>query len=542
MAEFNFDWDDFRFGLCVINTDTSQPKSSWKGYNVTIADDDSMLVPIYAPTQLSLTGATTTSGAIDNGSSQTSWSNPVYFNGYVVVQARTSSYNTVHFINTSTGAVTSVNLPDLGTGVTDTPVVIPDSTDVIAYVVNGTSDKLYKVQRSTSTTTTYTLPAHPSSQGYTGLCLWGARMLAWSNTSDQFFFSDATTSNVFDTASWSALNYIGVGYNGDGISYVIPRNQDLVVAKPSGWYSITGVLGFNAALRKMNDAVGILSTDTVAQNNNAIYFVTPLGYSDYAINLMQISGAFIDIAAYQRFGIGDSNVRVSKTNLGYLAVAAVIDEENGSQSGFAMMQEVAGRWQPLKTSRFTTGSNPTFNFASGQTSRYNNTQDKNLYLCEYTSGASSNKFAVIKVKPNTIEPGQNSSYAPSSGTVRLSNISTKTPIIIRQVYVEAEMMQIPTVGTMHSYTGSASITATVYNRSVSDLSYSNADGSPTAVASSSYSYPYSDFAGASVSSIVSQQRVIRFNLDTAAWGYNHEIELTFAGLRIRRVWVKGDMR
>ena len=537
MPEFQQQWEDFRYGLNITNTDTREPESSWRGSNVTIADDDSMLVPIYAPVQLSLTGTGTSSGVLDNGTTQTTWSNPTYFNGYIVVQGRTSSVNNVYFINTSTGAVTTVAIT-LGTAVCINPVVVSISGTLTAYVTNGTSN-IFKVTTAGSTTISTTTTG--VTINLDGLAIWGARLIVWSFTDDRFLFSDASTNGAYDT--WTNLSYIGVGYNGDGISHVVPRNVDLVVVKPSGWYSITGTLGYNAALRQMSGTAGILYNDPVAEHNNTVYFTSKLGYSDYAINLMQITGSLIDVAAYYRLGIGDSNVRVVRTNLGYLAVSAVVDNPDGTQHCFAMMQEIAGRWQSLKVNRLTgstRASNPTFCFAKGQTSRYNNDSDKYLYLCETTSSATSNKFAVNKIKPNTIEPGQNSDYTPSSATVSFPNISAKTPFIIRQIFVEAEMMQVPTIGTMHAYTGNASISAKVYNQSVHDQGFSYSTGSPTG-SSSSYTYPFSTFT-TNTDAIINQTRVIRFNVDDATWGYTQVIELTFAGLRIRRVWVKGDQQ
>lgn len=527
MAAFFYEWDDFRGGQSVAHTDINEPKNSWRGENVTIADDDATLVPMYEPTKLVLTGTGTSGGFIDSGTTNTEWSDPTYFDGYICLTGRTSSTTTVYFINVSTGAVTKYNLPVNGTTAGGPPVLVPIAGGgIAAYVAVGLSS-IYKV---TSTGTITSITIADGSYALTNLTLWNARMIGWGAT-DTFLFSNASD---FDT-TWPTLNYIGVGYANDGISYIVPRNLDMVVVKPSGWYSITGVLGVNSAIRQMNDTIGILPSDPVAQHNNSVYFTTNRGYSSYSINLMAISGTRVDVAAFQRFGYENSNTHLARTNLGYLTSCSVYNDSTNNAYCSMYILNLQDVWSVMTmASPFSSAAeNLQFRMSRGQVSRYNVTSDQSLYLSASCNGNLQNKFGVYVVKPNTVEPGKKSgSTEPSEASFKLPNIATKTPTMIRRVYVEAEMLQLP-VG----YTGNASMEVNVNNRAVADIDFSKTIGDISTGYTTAYSYPFTSFTSGS-----SQIRVMRFNVDNAVWGYTQEIQVKFAGMRIRRIWVEGDSR
>lgn len=531
MAAFNYEWDDFRGGYYVGASDVNQPKNTWKGANITLSDDDATLVPTYEPITRTLTGGSTSSGKISNGSTATTWSDPTYFNGYVVLVGRTSSAATVYFINTNTNAVQATSLGIAGTVCGGAPVVVPEGGDITAYVAVGTTS-FYKVVRSTAAVTAYTPGGNTIN--LTNLTIWNARMIAWGTSSDTFLFSDALTFG----ANWPSLNFIAVGYANEGISYCIPRNLDMVVAKPSGWYSISGVLGTSASVRTMNDTLGMIPSDPVDQHNNTVLFATSTGNNNYAVNLMAITGTTIDVAAYQRFGLNDANLRISRTNMGYLCVVALVEDYPAAQYAVCYILDAQNRWQVMKIPAVSTyGNTIRFSFARSQVSRYNTAEDQNLYLCEYTTG-SSNTVTLRSIKPNTIEPGKLSGNSnPATATLKLADISTKTPVMIRRVYVEVEMIQLPG----SPYTGSASIQARINNKAVEDIGFSQTVGDATSGLSTAYTYPYSSFTSIT-NTVYSQVRVLRFNVDNAAYGYVNEVEIQFAGLRIRRVWVEGDSR
>lgn len=535
MAAFNYEWDDFRGGLYIGPSDVNQPKNTWKGYNVTLSDDDATLVPTYTPTTLTLTGTDVSTGVIDLSTSNTSWSPATYFNGYIYIVGVNSSNAKLYSINTSTGAVTATtagDIPHSGSTVSNSPpvAVINSSGTTDIYVAVNQVGYIYKVNGTTVTSISVT-PA--TSTKITNITLWNARLIVWGNATDTFYFSEALNFGTFLT-----LNYVGVGYSNDGISYCIPRNLDLVVVKPSGWYSITGVLGANTAVRQLNDTLGILADDPIAQHNSVVFFNTPTGNANYAINLLAISGTRIDVAAYQRFGTDAANITLSRSNLGYMTVAAVYnDPSDGLQYAYVYLLNPQDRWQLVKFNGvISSPQNYKFNVAQGQVSRYNNAQDQTLYLIETSNGSTTNKLAVHKIRPNTIEPGKSTTNAPSSAVLKLSDIATKTPVMIRRVFVEAEMMQIPD----SPYTGNASIQAKVNSKAVGDISF-NENKESTSGLSTAYTFAYSSFT-AVTNAIYSQTRVMRFDVNNAAYGYTNEIEIQFSGLRIRRIWVEGDSR
>lgn len=528
MGAFYYEWDDFRGGQSVAHTDINEPKNSWRGENVTIADDDATLVPMYQPYKMDLTGTDVTNGFIDYGTTDTEWSDPTYFDGYIVVTSRNSSATKVHFIDLSTYAVSSYSLPASGTTAGGPPVLVPVSSGVIAAYVGIGTTSIYKVTSGGSITT---ITAAYGSNKVSYLTLWNARMIGWDKSSDTFVFSNALD---FDT-SWPTLNYVGVGYSNDGISYIIPRNLDMVVAKPSGWYSVTGVLGANSAVRQMNDTIGILPGDPIAQHNNAVYFTTNRSYYSYSVNIMAISGTRIDVAAYQRFGYENSQTHLARTNLGYLAACSVYNDGTNSAYCSAYILNMQDVWTVMTmASPFSnTAQNLQFRMCKGQVSRFNIGFDQTLYLSSSCNGTSQNKFGIHIFKPNTIEPGKLAgSNEPSTGSFKFPNIATKTPTMIRRVYVEAEMLQIP-----YPYDGNASIQVNVNNRAVADIDFSKTIGDPSSGYSTAYSFPFTSFTSGS-----SQIRVMRFNVDNATWGYTQEIQVKFAGMRIRRVWVEGESR
>lgn len=535
MPAFFFEWKDFRGGYYVGPSESTQPTNTWTGENVTVANDDAYLVPTYAPQTLTLSGSGTSGGVLSNGTTATEWSPATYCANYVILLSRTGTTAKIHFINTTTGAVTTGTITGTATTVENPPVIAYQGVDQLdAYFVIGDANIYYALFNSGSITSQGSVT--PATAGvWTGATVWNARMIVWSKTSETFVFSEP-----LDFDNFPSLNFVGVGYNEDGIAHVVPRNLDVIIVKPSGWYSLTGVLGSSASIRQMNDTMGIVSTDPVAQHNNTVYFMTNTGFNDYSVNLMAIAGTRVDIAAYHRFGLFESNTKIIKTNMGYLGVVTT-DVKNGGPIAKVYLLDVLDRWQMLQLENTSTSQqNTQYTLAKGQLARVGHPADQYLYLLETNNGNTYNTLKVIKLRPSTVEPGKlAASSAPSSGTVRLSDIDSKEPTMIRRVYVEAEMMQFPDGAS--PYSGTARIEVRVNNKSVDYLDFSTTIGDATSGYSTPYEFDFSDFVFITTD-FVKQKRVLRFNVDNASYGYNNEVEIKFAGLRIRRVWVEGDSR
>lgn len=544
MPAFFFEWKDFKGGYYVGPSETTQPTNTWTGFDVTTADDDATLIPSYREIDVVLTGGNTSGGSIVAPEVNTTWSEATYLNDFVVAVGRSATAARVYFCRISTGVVTTVVLPVAGSVAGGAPVLVPAGSDIIAYVAIGNGN-LFKVTRSTSTVLTIT-PGGSPAINFTALALWNARLLAWGSGSDTFIFS-----NALDFDTWPSLNFISVGFANDGISYLIPRNLDVMIVKPSGWSSLTGVLGASASIRQLNDTLGIVATDPVAQHNNIVYFMASTGFENYSVNLMAIAGQNVDVAAYSRFGLSSSRTDIAKTNLGYLGVTVSYLEGLGPSPDSAganiYLLNAIGRWQLINVPKTSTVTqNVKYSLARGQISRYGNAQDKNLFLVEVSSGSIDNTLKVIKIRPNSVEPGkQSGSDNPAEGVVRLSDIDSRNPTIIRRVFVEAELIQFPNdhfgpSPDFFPYTGQAQMQVKVNNKAVEDIPF-NEDINATSGYSPAYSFTYDSFASLS-NRLRSQTRVLRFNTNNASFGYSNQIEIKFSGFRIHRVWVEGDTR
>lgn len=518
----------------------NQPKNSWTGNNVTLSDDDSAMVPIYAPVAVTLTGTGTSAGIINLTTTATTWSDPSYFNGSIAITAYTAATGRaqLYIIDTATSAVSAYEIVATGaTSAGSAPVFTYDTTfGALIYVAIGLGN-VYSVKQSTGA-----VVASPMTGGalVNRLTIWGARMIAWNTSSETFYFSAASI-----YTSWTSLNYISVGYTYDGISSIVPRNLDLVVIKPSGWYSITGILGTSANVRQYSDSIGVISTDPIAQHNNNVYFTTATGVYKQAVNLLSFSGYQLSVAAFQRFGTDYFHTKISRTNMGYLAVSGFSAKTTVASSQYSVyLLNLLDRWQLIsgvRTSGSSNIANTTFMVAGSSVSRMGHADDQYLWLLEFVSnGATENKVALQKILPNTFEPGKASGATTAfSGTLVLSNIVTQTPAILKNVYVEAELMQLPTTGTISKYTGNATMSVTVRNKSIEAVAYNEATVGPTAT-SSSFSTAFSLFTN--TVEIATQTRVLKFNVNAAAYGYLNEIEINFAGFRIKRVWALGEVR
>jgi len=540
VGSFTFDWNDFSRGLNVGPSDLSQPKNSWTGKNVTLADDDGAVVPIYAPVSVTLTGTNTVSGIINLTTTATTWSEPSYFNGYIAITALTTSTGRaqLYIINTTTSVVTPYEIMATGaTSAGSAPVFTYDVTfGALIYVAIGLGN-VYSVKQSTGA-----VVASPMTGGalVNRLTLWGARMIAWNTSSDTFYFSAASI-----YTSWTSLNYIAIGYAYDGISFIAPRNLDLVVIKPSGWYSVTGILGTSANVRQYSDSIGVISTDPVAQHNSNVYFTTATGVYKQAVNLLSFSGYQLSVAAFQRFGTDYFHSKISRTNMGYLAVSGFSAKATVASSEYNVyLLNLLDRWQLIsgvRTSGSSNIANTTFMVAGSTVSRMGHADDQYLWLLEFVSnGATENKVALQKILPNTFEPGKESgATTANTGTLVLSKIITQTPAILKNIYVEAELMQLPSTGTISKYTGNATMALTVRNESIEAIAYNEATVGPTST-SSTFSTAFSLFTN--TVEIATQTRVLKFNVNASAYGYLNEIEINFKGFRIKRVWATGETR
>jgi hypothetical protein len=536
MATKIVEWDDFTGGYYVGASATKQPRNTFTGQNVTVAMDDATLVPMYTPTKRTLTGTDTSGGNIVNAN----WTNlgpPAIINGCVCFVAKTASAAYLYVINANsvvtrhTLTVVSVAnfVPLRPTAVS----VSPSTSDFFVYIA-GDYRQLIRLRLDTTgalvgsatNITIASMAATGDSQVY-GTVIWGARMVAWSTTANIHF------SNAADFATWSATNYITIGFAEDDVTACIPRNYDLIVGKPSGWYVVTGVLNYSASVRQVNNGIGIITngytnTDPVAEWNNQVVFNTDTGTIGFPVNLYTVNGARVQPMAFQRFSGNVQTLNMAKGPLGVLQVAHTIDDE-ADVTGMVYMLNQQGRWSRITIPTGTaavTGNSVAYYPAAAATSRSYYWTSPNCQILE--SNITTATVALHTVAINVFEPGTDASGNPSTGTVLLADYMSQTPITVTDVYVEVELTELYSV---YTYQGDASISCAVNMKfPPADLAFSVGNVSSTTLSAGNY-----DPASIPGTGTRFMGRVFRFRPDNPGYGYGFEVQVNFAGMKVRRV-------
>lgn len=529
MARSMVEWDDFTGGYYVGPSATKQPRNTFSGDNVTVAMDDATLIPMYACIYTAMSGTDVTGGKILN----TGWtdvSRPAELNGLICFVAKTAG--SVYLYAISSAAVVKRYTITLSGSVASfqisTPLMIavPNSTNV-QVVIAGDADRIvsYSLVATPTGSETQTNIAVPalnltSATRLYGLCIWGARMIGWSNNAI-IYFSDAGA-----IATWTGTNYISIGYGEDGISSVVPRNFDLIVGKPTGWYSITGVLNYSATVRQVNNGLGIVADDPVAEWNNSVIFNTDTGTIGFPINLYTVNGARVQPMAFQRFTGNIQNLYMAKGPLGVLQVCHTVDDDNDVDGRIWILNQQS-RWSKtvITSNTGVVGNEVRYYPTFAVQSRSSNWTDPSLHVLEYNVTKKAIALQVLPVA--SFEPGKNLDLTPSTATVRLVDFMSKVPISVTDVYIEIENAQL-TGG--YNYSGSGQLSCTVNMKyPLGDLPLSVGDISSTTL---SYVTDLGTMPGSGTRFL---GRMYRFKPDNAGHAYGFEVAITFAGCKIRRV-------
>lgn len=533
MAKRVVEWDDFTGGHYVGPSATNQPRNTFAGDNVTVAMDDATLIPMYQPAVVALTGTDVTSGKIT--AAWTSVSEPVQLNGVICFVAKTAAAAYLYAIVGTTVTRHTLSLTgSVANFYVARPLMLASDTtssDVSIYIPGDTNKIIVHrldvngLAISNTTIVTTAVMTATSATRLIGLTVWGARMIGWAANS-YLYFSDASD---FVTA-WSATNYIVIGYNNDSISNVIARNFDLIVGKPSGWYAVTGVLNYSAAVRQVNNGMGIVPDDPIGEWNNQVIFNTDTGTFGWPVNLYTINGARVRPIAFQRFAGNVQNMSIAKGPLGVLQIGLVSDNET-TISCILWLLNQQERWSKAVITRATTasaGETVFFRPALSTQSRSDAWNKPNLAIMEIKYPSTGNPtIAIHTMQVASFEPGLNTAGTAASATVRLVDYMSKTPISVTEVFVEVELGQLYTG---YNFTGNGAVSATVNMKyPIGDLALSAGDVSSTTL---SYSTANGTIPGTGTRFI---GRVYRFRPDNAGQGYGFEVQVAFAGCRIRRV-------
>lgn len=532
MATRVVEWDDFTGGYYVGPSATKQPRNTFTGDNVTVAMDDAAMIPAYDVRAFPMTGSTDVTAGLITNANLTGVSQPAMVLGVTAFTAKTSSAVYLYVI-TYSGVVFRFTISTAGTVanfVLGRPVMIASSTpgNVDIYVPGDLS----QIWRYTVTTAGSLVgsaaavsvggfSATANGQVY-GLAVWGARMIAWTNTSTLFFSS----ANSFGSG-WPAVNYIFVGYGEDPITAVVPRNYDLLVGKPSGWYSVSGVLDYSASVRQVNNGLGVMGDDPTCEFNNQAVFSTDTGTIAFPVNLYTVNGARVTPMAFQRFGGIPQNMTLAKCSVGTLAMCYTNDNDT-SVDGVLWTLNQQGRWAKSIISNATsavTGDLVTYMPVSQVQSRGTG-WFPDISILEWN--ASQKKVAFHYMEIATFEPGKNDDGTASSATAKLADYMSQVPITVTDVYVEAEVVQLLST---YNYTGDSAISCQINMKfppgdlalSVGDVTSSNQTLTP--VSGSTIPGTGTRFMG----------RVFRFRPDNSGYGYGFEVQLNFSGMKVRRV-------
>jgi hypothetical protein len=541
MATKIVEWDDFTGGYYVGASATKQPRNTFTGQNVAVAMDDATLIPMYSPATLLLSGTDVSGGVITNAG----WTDvgpPAGLNGLTCFTAKTSSAAYLYAVS-ALGAVVRHTLtlnPSGGTLAgfqTVRPTLVSGDTknDYVDVYVGGDYRQLIRYKLNIDGTVRAGFPTTIAINGMTatgdaqvlGTAVWGARLLAYGQSANLYFSYPPDATNNWATA-WPSTNYIGIGYLYDNITAIVPRNYDLLIGKPSGWYVVTGVLNYSASVRQINNGLGILGSDPASEWNNQVVFNTDTGTIGYPVNLYTVNGARVQPMAFQRFAGNIQNLNLGKGPLGVLQVCHTVDDDT-DVTGMIYLLNQQARWCRITIPTATSA-------ATGDTVKYypvNVTQSRTDFWSSpacviMEHNVTDKKVAIQTLRIPTFEPGTDSAGNPATGTVLLADYMSQTPITVTDVYVEVELAEL---GSPNQYGGDGSINCAINMKfPPADLAFSVGNVSSTTMNAGNY-------AGSAIPGTGTRfmGRVFRFRPDNPGYGYGFEVQVNFAGMKVRRI-------
>jgi hypothetical protein len=609
MPAFTSTWDDFTGGYFIGENDNRQPRSTFTGENVAVSLNDGSVVPTNAVAQLPLYSNTESvviennSIYIDAGSTSSSFVTAAVQGGsylYFAVQITTTSSKSFRMYRVGLFKESSQQLVSVSDAVTidnafniSNVFTTNEGGQVYAYV--GAKDKIYRFTGTgawnavnPAVKTDITLPAGITSVD--GITVWNARMVAWSSTTDFVYFSAS-----LNFSSWDPIDYLAPGYSNNGVTWVIPRYDDLLVIKPNAIYSITGVLGATAAVRQVSDAIYPLDTDysSIVSQSNTMFYLSRLTEPYYA-NINFLSGQQVGVAAYQNFGRAFESPYGGIDHATPPALAATANgdvvctysvNEFGAGGFYALIRNRFGDWLRIKSHSLDFYSVPVGGVSQNNKFIRRYSAVNNYQTPTGTNGFSPNAMLFMQVASNTedgsgsvkyarykaisfgiwfqqqINAGHDYSGSPSviadavtEGTVILSAVDDQKASTIRRVYVEATLDM--DYMNYDDFTGTAQMSVSVVNSAPEDVAYDptlnfvstertysqslvDIPNTTSFIPNDAKAAPY---VSGNPYKRVTATRILRFDSDNMGYGYKHNVSIRFSGFRIKRVWIEGDSR
>lgn len=227
--KFDVEWDDFSGGYYVGRSDARQPKNTWRGDDVMVAQHDQMLVPA-APIEVA-----------------NNWASTVVFESYPILMDGNYLYafddadpfKMWEFpVLTDWDGVAPLNSYTFTTN-------LPQGRGVVAggYLVIPT-DAAFIATYNLSTNVTSTSTAGPAV--VTDLYQWGEFTMAWNSSTNRLYYSAAA-----NPLSWSSANYYDIGKPGDRIITCAVSLGTLYVGTEGAWFALSGVPGASVSVRQI---------------------------------------------------------------------------------------------------------------------------------------------------------------------------------------------------------------------------------------------------------------------------------------------------
>ena len=258
---FDVEYDDFSGGYYVGRSEAKQPKNTWRGTDIVVAQHDQMLVPAApvevadnwtVPSPVNPFGPLLMDGTylygFDDADPLKMWEYPVL-----------TDWDSV-------SALTSYTFVDP-----------PQGRGVVAggYLVMPVNGVAFLATYNLSTNVTSTATAAPAV--VTDLFQWGEFTLAWNGSTNRLYYSAPA-----NPLSWSSANYYDIGKPGDRILTCAVSLGTLYVGTEGAWFALSGVPGASISIRQIT-YTGASSTHSTPDLNGIVYAGGYNGHTPVAV-------------------------------------------------------------------------------------------------------------------------------------------------------------------------------------------------------------------------------------------------------------------
>jgi hypothetical protein len=452
--QFDVVYDDFTGGHFMGPSQANQPRNTFTGPNVVCTADEGFLMPDGGWKKMTTAASTglTTAPEITP---------PTVFGSSNTYQTNTRAE--IWFV--ANGAPTLVRqvIPELDSVQTVATLPLGIQRQPVGSVLGnrisfhrGLSTNLLYLVTLGGTVTTATISADFT----LGTFWWNNFAFGAGLGSNRLWFSAAG-----DPTSWPALNFIDVGESFSPIYAVVPTGDSLFIGKPDGWWTLTGVPGQSASLRR-------LSTTGHPAIKNTVIASPHIGrgavHSNVGIVQRTIRGQLAEIVRGTQVEVFAHHSGVDKSKAIFVTTAGeyvVVTETDAASAGYDgtmwCYSESRGIWRqkamPTKASQGAEGIMwiPVEDRA-GDSERF--------YAVGLERYASTNHaIYVYSGFREPLDPQVDAYGYYDTATATLAEYSNTAPFTVKEMVVEVDFGQPAQQGAQRS------VKASVVTQSVTDL-------------------------------------------------------------------------